>query len=146
MEIRAEVLGEEILHRRLVGIGDRAENMEPALREVGRFWMDTERELFDSSGASAGRPWPATHAGNKPLIDTSRLMESLTVEDHEDQIFDAGDSWLVFGTAREGARFHYTGTKYLDKRRPIDIGPRERRQTVKILQRFCVTGEIGRAW
>jgi len=145
MEVLAELLGEKIVHRELMGVGDRAVNMAPALREVGRFWMDVEREVFDSSGASGGKPWAPTKAGNQPLVNTGSLLASLTEEGAADQIFEVNDDVLVFGTGHPAARFHHTGTKHMDARPPVQINPTNRRRTVKILQRFLVEGQVGRS-
>lgn len=146
MDIRAEVLGEEIVHRRLVGIGHRAGNMAPALREVARLWMDLEQEVFDSEGASGGKPWAPTKRGDgRTLVDTGRLMRSLTEQGAEDQILEVGDSWLVFGTGHEAAIHHQRGTTDLPARPPVQISPQGRRQTVKVIQRFVVTGDVGRS-
>jgi phage gpG-like protein len=156
VEILAELLGEKVVHRRLVDVGRRATNMAPALREVARLWMDLEQDVFASEGASGGKPW-APLAGStqetkaragyssKILQAEGGLMASLTQPGAADQILEVDDDMLVFGTGHPAGAFHGKGTSRMPARPPIQISPQGRRQTVKILQRFVVTGDVGRS-
>ena len=156
MDIRAEIFGEEIVNRRLVGVGNRAENMAPALREVARLWMDLGQDVFASEGSSGGKPWAPlaattqetkARAGypSKILQAEGGLMASLTQQGAADQILEVDDDRLVFGTGHPAAAFHAKGTSRMPARPPIQISPQGRRQTVKVLQRFVVEGRVGRS-
>lgn len=156
MQILADLAGDQLVNRRLVDIANRATGLAPVFREVGRLWMDLEKDVFASGGSAGGRPWaplaPATleakaRAGYpaQPLRATGRLMRSLTVEGAPDQILAVNDDWMVWGTGRRAAGLHRTGTSRMPARPPVQISSQGRRQTVKVIQRFVVTGEIGRS-
>jgi phage gpG-like protein len=153
VKIDVDVSGEEIVARDLLRIGRRTVNAAPALREIGSLLEDLVQENFDTEGRAGGAAWkplaPATvaqkaAAGARPEIlqRSGDLLASLT--GGPGHIREIGDSWLVFGSGVPYGGFHQKG-KGVPQRRPVQFVERGRRQIVKILQRFILTGHVGRS-
>jgi len=137
--------------RKLEGMATRAGLTEPAMEEIVEYIQKRERQLFQSSGASAGRPWApreaSTKAGVKPgessdtLVRTGALEDSLTNRHDSNAIRRIGPGWLQFGTKLEYADVHKTGFKdrhgnRVPPRRPIDLNRTDRYWIGKIMLRY----------
>lgn len=139
----------------LLRTGERAEHAGPAFEAIGDLIMDIEEEQFDTQGARTGRRWaaikPETIArklrrGEDPRIlhATLRLRESLTNASHPDQIFHVVNNALIFGSSVFYGEIHQNrglgrGRK---RRRAIDFTPRDRRDIIRVMQRWIIRGEI----
>lgn len=138
----------------LLRTGARADNAEPAFEAIGDLIMDIEEEQFNTQGARTGRRWaaikPETIArklrkGQDPRIlhATLRLRESLTNASHPDQIFQVFNNTLLFGSRVHYGEIHQNrglgrGRK---RRRPIDFTLKDRRDVVRVMQRWIIRGE-----
>ncbi len=49
---------------------------------------------------------------------------------------------LDYGSKLPYAEFHQRGTRKMPQRRPVEFTESARRNTIKILQRYLITGEL----
>ena len=73
------------------------------------------------------------------LHATLRLRRSLTGRS-PDSVREFRRGRMRWGTRVEYAGYHQTGTDRLPRRRPVELTETARRQVVRILQRYIVTG------
>lgn len=148
LRIHIEATGVESAERELLGVSERAYEMEPALHIIAGHMREAERELFATAGASSGEPWAALKqstlerkaAAGYPsaiLIATSDLEASLT-EEGGDHIEEITHNELVFGSSDPKAHFHTTGTARMEQRKPLDFSPERIREWTLELQRYLV--------
>lgn len=153
MRIVIDTLGEQAVVRELIGIGDRAVDLAPAMDPVMATMRRALTRQFDSQGVHGSGGWaplaPATVArkrarGLDPRIlhATRRLRDSLTERGHRDEVAVARHDGADFGTTVPYARHHQFGTSRMPRRRPVQLPEVDRRQIVRIIQRFVVTGEL----
>lgn len=96
----------QIVSRKLRKSARRAEDLSPALREVGEIALRSIRRNFDEGGRPGRWPARATvykgkRAGNKLLIDTGNLLDSITYAVHS--------HFVDIGTAVKYAATHQFG-------------------------------------
>lgn len=107
----------------------------------------SERHLFDSRGAFAGRVWPDIEPETKErkaelgldprvLHATRRLRRSLTQRGTTDQIRRSTDRGIEFGTRVEYAKYHARD------RPPVAFGRLQRRQFERTLSRWILNGTL----
>jgi phage gpG-like protein len=154
-----DVYGDRQLDRELLLVGHRATNMRPAFARVGEHLRQAEQQLFRTSGASSGNPWPPLQPSTvaskarsknptvranaqKVLIATGDLRTSLTRSHGKGHVERATDDGLVFGSRVSYGRFHQHGTKNMRQRRVVDLSERDKRDAMRILQHFWRTGEL----
>lgn len=148
-----EVEGEQLISRKILRMGERAVDARPAWRKIRDLFIDFEGDLFASDGASSGRPWKPLLEGtvegkvkaglDRRILRARRELEgSLTRKGGAGQVFEMGPTFMVFGSSLKQARFQQRGTKILPARRPLDFAEGQKRQAVKVLQRFVLTGEV----
>jgi phage gpG-like protein len=148
-----EVAGEKIISRKILRMSERASDARPAFHRIANLWMEYEQELFDSEGASGRGKWRPIKAETvaakersdldpRILHATLALRESLT-ERGGDQKLIVGPAFLVFGSHLPYADVHQNPKQPgFPRRRVIDFTERQKRQTIRILQRFLVRGEV----
>lgn len=139
--------------RRLEGMATRAGLTEPAMEEIVDFIQKRERELFQSAGASAGRPWSPREASTEKgvktgessdvMVRTGALEDSLTQRHDQNAIREIGPGWLRFGTRLGYADPHFTGFKdrhgtRVPARRPIDLNRVDRYAIGKIMLNYLM--------
>jgi hypothetical protein len=150
-----EVAGDRQIDRELLRVGDRAVDASPAFEAIGVRLLEIEREQFDSQGGRGSGGWkplkPATirekaRRGEDPRIlhRTRRLVMSLTERGSSDQIFEVSADGLVFGSRLPYAGAHQNPRpgNPLPQRRPVEFTETDRRDIVKTLQRWIMTGEV----
>lgn len=157
MRIVFELAGEKQIARDILRVGDRGTDMRPAFHSTADFWMlETERN-FESEGRHASGGWTplnpdylARKLAHRPRLDprilhaTLALFDSLTVEGDENQVLTIRKNELTYGSRLPYAAAHQRprpGSR-LPRRRPVEFTEAARRQTVKILQRYVMTGEV----
>lgn len=144
--------------REIEKIGDRADNLKPVLEIIAGRMMDHERTLFETAGASVGRPWRALEPGTikikqakgdpfpeRPLSSTLNLMQSLTVRGHPDMILEVTDSFIRYGTKVPYSGFHATGTKDMPERRPIMFTAGNAQEYYRAVQKYLIDNELPHA-
>lgn len=176
MDITLDVFGDVQLKRKILRVGDRAEDASPALRGLADYFRDLERDQFRSEGGTGSGGWPELKpstirkrvgglrdrnvgrfrsrssgrfmsrsqatASITILDDTGALKDSLTDAGDESHIERVSRDELEFGTLVPYARFHQTGTKHMAKRRPVELSETHRRESVRKLQKYLMTGEV----
>jgi phage gpG-like protein len=152
MRLTMEVLGDRIIDREMLRSGMRATEAEPAFHAISDKMQEGERMQFDTEGGYGSGGWtplkPATiaakaAAGLDPRIlqATTTMMQTLS-EDTEGSIREVSPMGLKFGTSVPYAIFHQQGTKKMAMRKPVEFPEMERREFVKILQRWIVEGVV----
>lgn len=155
MKILFDVAGDVQINRELLRVGANASDSAPAFASIADFWIDETKEQFATEGRHASGGWkplqPATlerkrrnHLRPEILRATDRMMDSLTVKGDSDMILEISASELLFGSKVPyvGAHQRPKATSPLPQRRPVEFTETARRQTVKILQRWVLTGEL----
>ena len=154
--ITYDVHGDEQVEHRLLGMGTRAIEGRPVLELIAEQMREAERDLFLTSGASAGEPWEPLKestlrkkaaagyptAPNSVLIATSDLERSLT-ESGGDNIEWISDDELIFGTSDPKAGFHADGTENMPARPPLAFSELTLRTFTREIQRYIVGLEDG---
>lgn len=158
MRLEFEVYGEKLISRQLLRIADRTVDFTPVWGSVADFIRGGETDLFDTQGASSGRPWeqiqPATIARKiaqdldpRILHATHRLRDSLT-EGHgdtpgnADQVLITTPSAIAFGSNVPYAGRHQNPKDGGTQRRPLDFNETGKQHIVKQLQAYALRGEI----
>lgn len=145
-------LGETQVDRTLDGIVDRSTDMRPAWDVLSHSFSQMEREQFGSLGAYGGQTWSplspryaawkARHFPGKSIMQRSGdLFRSLAGAAPSIDIREL--NYAIFGTDVEYAGFHQRGGGNLPQRKVIEMPDSLRRQWVKVIQRYLVTGAVG---
>ena len=150
------VWGDDVIDRELLRFSDRAvSDMTPAYVAVVHDIKQATAEQFESEGQRAGEKWaelaPSTvaakeAAGYEPgtiLRATNLLFESLTEDEHEDQVMIIEGGNLTFGSNVYYGKFHKTGTVNMPARDPLEFTELDKVGWMKQLQRYIATGELG---
>jgi phage gpG-like protein len=152
MQINIEAFGVTELDRTIVRVSERAEDMRPVWVVLHKRFVEMERRQFSSQGISAGgwRPLtPATIARKAQMgLDTQimhathRLRDSLTRTGHADHVYRPRKDEVFFGTRVPYAGPHQRprSSNPLPQRRLVAFTESERREWVKAIQRYIVTG------
>lgn len=157
MKIVFEVAGDRQIEREILRVGERAVDARPAWYLVADLFMRETARQFETEGAYASGGWaPLKQAtlhrkelrGEDPRIlhATGALRASLTLRGDPFMVLDAQPGELVFGSKLPYAAAHQSprpGSR-LPRRRPLEFTEQARRDTVKIIQRWIITGEAQR--
>lgn len=145
--VSVEVDGATAVVSELLRFEDRAEDMSPALRQVA----DVMRGQFGQRFSSEGPGWaplkPATLAAKRSAGLSERILEatgageaSLT-ESGGDNVEHVTADTLVFGSSLSRMKLHDTGTSRMPQRKVVDFSLGDRREHVRVLQRFLLDGD-----
>jgi hypothetical protein len=149
MDLRVEIDGVVAVHRRLVGMSDRSVDVSPVMGDVRDIVYESNVQQFDSQGSHGGEPWtrPSDEwTARKIALDldpraeqaTGDLRKSLTRRRSRGSYSRTRKDGLDLGTTVEYAQ-------YARKRNTlVRLTEAERRQTVKVVQRFIVEEGAGR--
>lgn len=149
MELELEVFGDVQLKRSLLRTAGRFKDAAPAFEQIADILMEIEDDQFESSGRHGSGGWAKLaestlehKTGAGILIETGDLERSLTTRGAPDQVLEITSEFLLFGTSLPYAAFHQTGTSRMPRRRPIELTETDRRQIVKQLQSWLITGDL----
>jgi phage gpG-like protein len=153
LEFQFEAWGDKLISRRLDRLAGRSVAARPAFEAIADTLRGYEKRLFDSEGASGGRPWEPlaastvehkAKAGLDPRIlhATHRLRRSLTDKGAAGHLEHATNASLIFGSYVPYGRYHAHGSGSLPKRRPIQFTENQKRYIMKKLQRYVLTGSV----
>lgn len=142
--------GDVQIDRTLAGLEFRGEDASPAWEWMGDDFTKSEARQFRSQGAYASGGWPplspqyarwkARHYPGKTILRrTDELFRSLTVGP---AIRIIEPEFAVFGSEVDYGRYHQEGSGSLPRRRPVELTENRRREWVRALQRFLVTGRV----
>lgn len=148
MRLRVDAVGLRVLERELLAMSGRVQDASPAMDAVIEGLYESARQQFDSQGSYGGKPWPddadttverKAREGLDPRVlhATLDLRRSLT-EPGGDNVAIASRDGVVFDTSVPYARF-------LKRRYTIIMPPeRERREWVKVVQKWIIDGDASR--
>lgn len=118
--VSVQVLGNELVERRLIATGDRGADVAPVWPAVLSYMYSMIEGQFESQGSEGGQPWKpisdrwsdykARH-GLRPEIlrATDDMYESLTLPRHPEQIAETFWDKLIFGSRVEYFAAHQEG-------------------------------------
>lgn len=154
VRLNLDVFGDQQISRELLRFAKRGTDMSPAFKIIADDFLDIEKRQFTSAGRYGSGGWrplaPSTVAykarrGLDPRIlhATLRLRKSLTQRSGPDVIRKISNDEMFVGTRVKYARHHQHGAPRanLPQRRPVELPDRDRKNWMKILQRFLVEGE-----
>lgn len=143
--------GDKQIDRTLANLEFGGQDARPAWELIADDFLESERRQFASEGAYASdgwaplspayARWKAIHYPGKTILRrTDDLFKSLT-EGPAIRILEP--TFMVIGSDVDYGAYHQHGTTRLPRRRPVELTENRRREWVKILQRFLITGEAG---
>lgn len=143
--------GEAQLSRTLARSLEAVDDLRPVWEVLAERFVALELRQFATEGkyGSGGwaplspryAEWKARHYPGKTILRrTDDLWKSLTHRPLGIEVIEP--HFAVFGSAVEYGRYHQEGGPNLPRRRPVEFPESERREWVKVLQRFIVTGEV----
>jgi phage gpG-like protein len=155
---------------RLLEMGRRAGDMRTAMDAVADDFLRTQRRVFDTDGAAAGRRWTplaATYAENKrhegrgtEMLELlggrgGRLRESLTRRGASYQVRDVGPHTVKVGTKLGIAKVHQRGGTVTVQRGPnkgrryriparpfVVLTPEVKDRWTVIMRTYVVDGDV----
>lgn len=150
MRIQLEIAGDVQLSRTLLRFRQHAEDMSPAFEQIADDFYEIERRQFASEGVYGSGGWKPLSPGyaarksvlypGKPILQaTGALFESLT--GGRGAVKKVSRDELLLSTDDEKAPFHQRGTRKMPQRRPVELRSQDRKNMVKVLQRYLVSGE-----
>jgi phage gpG-like protein len=148
-----EISGDRQIERELLRVSDRAGDVSPAFDRIIDLWVDETAEQFATEGAHASGGWaPLAQSTLRRktarlftggiLHESGSLERSLTDRGDANMIVEVSPDEVAWGSRVDYAQFHQTGTTRMPRRRPVEFTEGARRETVRILQRFVITGEV----
>ena len=146
----------------LIGVEEHARNARPVFRVIGDDMRRYERELFDSQGATGGRPWasdkPATleakarlrataGASRRIRLDprvnhaTRRMRKSLT-RGGPDNIRRVTRDSVTHGTQVPYAKYAQRGTRHAEARPPVVFSRPQTREMRDKIRDWIMRGAL----
>jgi phage gpG-like protein len=143
--------GEVQIDRTIARVIDAVTDMRPVWEKLATRFAAVERRQFASEGGygSGGWPalspayaaWKAANYPGRPILErTGTLKRSLTSRPFGVEVLDARS--FAVGSGIDYGRFHQAGAGNLPRRRPVELPESERREWVRLMQRFIVTGNV----
>lgn len=145
--LRLEAVGTQALVRTLKRYQDAVLDLREPFEQVADRFAQMELAQFTSQGAASGDPWAPLspgyaawkerrYPGRPILVRTGQLRRDLTRRPFGVEAITSDEMRL--GTSLRYARYHQTGTPRMPRRRPIDLTELQKRELVKIVQRWIV--------
>lgn len=142
MKTGLTINGINALRSELLQPARNAVNMRPVLNDIMDDMVEHEKRLWDSEGASVGRPWePREDGRSHPLMKRSRrLFRSLTNRTGSGEaVRTVTRSFLIFGTDVPYAIFHQKGTDRMPARIVQRFPLSKARQYNRMMQDYLFT-------
>lgn len=147
--IRLSFWGDEQLNRTIDRTLEALDDATPAWEVIATSFARAERRQFRSEGgyASGGwaplspryAAWKAVHYPGKPILErTGTLKKSLTERPFGIEVLRPRS--MVIGSDIDYGEHHQHGGTRLPRRRPVELPESLRREWVKTIQRYIVTG------
>jgi phage gpG-like protein len=139
MSIKVVVTGDRRRADRLEGLARRLGDQRPQLRSLVGQLAAAEAARFAGMGVNWQPPAKSTLAGRNPklLVNSGRLMTSLTTIGDPDMVLQARAHSLRFGTSVFYARFHQRG-QGVPRRRVVGVTRTQRQSLVNQLQALLI--------
>lgn len=147
IDLRLQVNGTQQVERTLHIAADHISDFSPAFRDLKNAFVRYQREEFKTQGAHGGHAWAALSPkylawkrkhfpGRRILELTGGLRKTLT---SQLQVF-VSPRRLVMWSASKVATYHQGGAGNLPARKIIAVPQPEKRDWVRILQRYVLKG------
>jgi phage gpG-like protein len=165
-----ELAGDRQVSREILRVSERAGDAAPVFRSIADYLRSVEKRQFDSHGLTGSGGWAplatstllskygvlhgthlrhgqftrkALRASMAILVETGALRDSLTSagDEHHREIVRSDE--LIFGTSVSYAKYHQHGTRRMPRRRPLELSETQRKQVIRMLQRWIIKGELG---
>lgn len=145
------VYGDTQVDRTLARFADNVADATPVWEALAAKFQAAERRQFATEGryASGGWPalspkyaaWKARHYPGKPILEREgHLKASLTERPFGVEAIEPG--YMVLGSDVSYGAYHQKGSGRLPQRRPVELTEAQRRDWVRLIQRFIVTGKV----
>lgn len=143
--------GDQQVDRTLERFSDAVEDARPAWDAMADRFAAAERRQFATEGRAASGGWAPLspryaawkarrYPGKTILRRSDDLWRSLTQRPLGVEVIEP--RFAMFGSAVPYGAYHQHGSGRLPRRRPVEFTEAERREWVKILQRWIVTGRV----
>lgn len=138
--IKVDTRGLTDAQRRLRAINRLISNLAPALDEIGDALVENVRQRFARSKGADGRAWQRTKAGNKPLVRTGALRDSVTHTVSRNKV-SIGSSLPYAAIHQFGGRAGRGGMSRIPARPYLpgaggDVAPEDRADIERIIRAF----------
>lgn len=151
-----EVAGDRQINREILHIGEHAGDAAPAFSAIADYMMNETAEQFATQGQHASDGWaPLKFStlrekqkagfGSRGILErTLALEDSLTRRKDPNQVLEIRPDSLIWGSKLPYALVHQRPKpgNPLPRRRPIEFTETARKNIVRILQRYVITGEV----
>lgn len=145
------VEGETQVDRTLARFADNVGDARPAWEALAAKFARAERRQFATEGAYASggwaplspkyAAWKERHYPGRPILElTGALKDSLTRRPFGVEVIEPG--YMVLGSGIDYGKYHQAGGGRLPRRRPVELTEASRREWVRLIQRFIVTGNV----
>lgn len=143
--------GDYQVDRTLTSMANRAQDSRPAWQALATRFQVAETKQFATEGDYGStrwaplspryKRWKDEHYPGKPILErTGKLLASLTQRPFG--VEDLAPSYMRIGTDVFYAKFHQRGTIRMPRRAPVELPESERKEWVRILQRWIQTGTV----
>lgn len=143
------MFGSTQVERTLLRFGEWASDMRPAWRAIRDDFVEAEREQFDTEGrygsgdwaplSPAYAAWKATARPGRPILVFDGLLRASLTDELAIDVIEAHA--MAVGSDVDYGLYHQHGTDRMPARPPVDLPESWRRNAVRTVQRFLVTGE-----
>jgi phage gpG-like protein len=141
--------GDTQVDRTLARIQHQVEDARPVWADIASRFVRLEQRQFASHGAAASGGWaplsPAYAAqkakrypGQPILVATGALRDSLTRRPLGIEVLEA--KAMTIGSGVDHGKYHQNGTDRMPQRRPVEVTETTRRDWVKLIQKYILTG------
>lgn len=155
MNLQFAIAGDVQIDRKILRVAGRMVDARPAFVAIGNLLIDETKEQFDTEGQHASGGWKPLKEATverkrrlglrlEILQETGSLIDSLTAKGDPNMVFKPTRSQIEFGSKLPYAEAHQNPKpgSHLPRRRPIELTERARRESVRILQRYLITGVV----
>lgn len=158
MRITVDIFGDQQFSRELVRVGQRAGNLNPAFHSIFMRLLEINAEQFHTLGARGGSPWaplkPETIRQKAaegvshpewPLWRTEALFGAMTSPSDPNNEIILNEDWAVFrvlGEPGDYGPYHQHGTSDMPARPPFKLLEDDKREFVREMQSYIMTGRV----
>ena len=150
MRFTMTIAGDVQIDRTLARFADNVNDAQQLWGQLADRFVALERRQFDSEGAYGSGGWPALSPdyaawkaryfpGKSILRRTDALYDSLTRRPLGIEVIEPG--YMVLGSDVDYLKYHQRGDG-VPRRRAVELPESERRNWVRLIQRFIVTGKV----
>lgn len=151
VRFRLSFYGDTQLDRTLARFASAIADARPLWEKLANRFAAIERRQFASEGAYGSGGWAALspnyaawksrHYPGKPILERDGdLKRSLTRRPFGVEVLEPHA--MTVGSDIDYGRYHQHGGGNLPRRRPVEFPESERREWVRLIQRYIVTGNV----